>query len=264
MCVCVCVCVCVIVITVRVWADIGLWVAVCFLRKFLYLYKTTFARLTQSQAISQSIAFSSLSDQWERRKSTSFTFFIFQNSFFFYRKLPFPWPWWSKDLLVENLHTATHKPTSAQPVSALHSDQRDIHQIIACVAPCCVSSVSKSCEYVVSVEGAAYVVVEGVEDIGEVECEWGRTSVLLICAFRFLRLLFVLWSVKACPAILDRWFWVLALPLVVAPPNLQNQLTLTSEGAWNYHGFDRSLQNASVWGEGLEKYNPGKSVCKRD
>ena len=73
-----------------------------------------------------------------------------------------------------------------------------------------------------------------------------------------------LWSVKACPAILDRWFWVLALPLVVAPPNLQNQLTLTSEGAWNYHGFDRSLQNASVGGEGLEKYNPGKSVCKRD
>ena len=66
---------------------------------------------------------------------------------------------------------------------------------------------------------------------------------------------------KACPAILDRWFWVLALPLVVAPPNLQNQLTLTSEGAWNYHGFDRSLQNASVGGEGLEKCNPGKSVC---
>ena len=39
-----------------------------------------------------------------------------------------------------------------------------------------------------------------------------------------------LWSAKACPAILDRWIWVLALPLVVAPPNLQNQLTLTSEG----------------------------------
>ena len=49
-----------------------------------------------------------------------------------------------------------------------------------------------------------------------------------------------------------------------SPPNLQNQLTLTSEGVLNYHGFDRSLQNASVGGEGLEKYNPGKSVCKRD
>ena len=42
-----------------------------------------------------------------------------------------------------------------------------------------------------------------------------------------------------------------------------NQLTLTSEGALNYYGFDRSLQNASVGGDGLEKYNPGKSVCKR-
>ena len=73
-----------------------------------------------------------------------------------------------------------------------------------------------------------------------------------------------LWSVKACPATLDRWFWVLALPLVVGPPNLQNQLTLTSEVDLNYHGFDRSSQTASFGGEGLEKYNPGKSVCNRD
>ena len=27
-------------------------------------------------------------------------------------------------------HTATHKPTSAQPLSAPHSDQRDIHTYI--------------------------------------------------------------------------------------------------------------------------------------
>ena len=73
-----------------------------------------------------------------------------------------------------------------------------------------------------------------------------------------------LWSVKACPATLDRWFWVLALPLAVGPPNLQNQLTLTSEGTLNYYGFDRSSQNASFGGEGLEKYNPGKSVCNRE
>ena len=36
-------------------------------------------------------------------------------------------------------HTATHKPTSAQPLSAPHSDQRDthtyIHALIACGAP---------------------------------------------------------------------------------------------------------------------------------
>ena len=45
-------------------------------------YITTFARLTQSQAISQAIliAFSSLSDQWERRKS--FTFFHLSKLFF--------------------------------------------------------------------------------------------------------------------------------------------------------------------------------------
>ena len=58
------------------------------------MYITTFARLTQSRAISQSIAFSSLSDQWERRKS--FTFFHFSK--LLYTKLQFPLPWWSKDL----------------------------------------------------------------------------------------------------------------------------------------------------------------------
>ena len=56
----------------------------------------------------------------------------------------------------------------------------------------------------------------------------------------------------------------LALPLIVAPPKVQNQLTLTCEGTLKYYGFDRSSQSASVEGEGLEKYNPGKSVCKRD
>ena len=34
--------------------------------------------------------------------------------------------------------------------------------------------------------------------------------------------------------------------------------------ALNYYGFDRSSQNASLGGEGLEKYNPGKSVCNRE
>ena len=59
--------------------------------------KTTFARLTQSQAISQSfcvfISFTS------RRDTTFFHF----SKLFFYTKLPFPLPWWSKYLLVENL-----------------------------------------------------------------------------------------------------------------------------------------------------------------
>ena len=72
---------CVIVVTMRGWADDGFWVAVCFLAKIsLYRHtcKTTFARLTQPQAISQSIAFSSLSDQWQIR-----LFFIFRNSFLY-------------------------------------------------------------------------------------------------------------------------------------------------------------------------------------
>ena len=72
-------------ITLRRWADVGLWVAVCALAKIsLRRPRTTFAYLTQSQAISQSIAFSSLSDQREIR--TSFTSLIF-SILFFYRFL---------------------------------------------------------------------------------------------------------------------------------------------------------------------------------
>ena len=79
----------------RGWADVGLWVAVCFLTRISShrpTCKTTFARLTQSQAISQSFRVSSLSDQGD--------FFSFFETLF-YTKLPFPLPWWSKDLLVD-------------------------------------------------------------------------------------------------------------------------------------------------------------------
>ena len=55
----------------------------CVLAKFTFRRPTTtLARLTQSHAISQSIAFSSPSDQCKVR--TSFTFFVFLNSFFTY------------------------------------------------------------------------------------------------------------------------------------------------------------------------------------
>ena len=64
----------------RGWADVGLWVAVCFLAKISLhrpTCKTTFARLTQSQAISQSfrvfISFRSMRDT---------TFFHFSKLFF--------------------------------------------------------------------------------------------------------------------------------------------------------------------------------------
>ena len=64
------------------WADVGLWVAVCFLAKISLhrrTCKTTFARLTQSQAISQSFrAFIS----FRSRRDTTF-FFIFRNSFLY-------------------------------------------------------------------------------------------------------------------------------------------------------------------------------------
>ena len=72
----------------RGWADVGLWVAVCFLAKISShrpTCKTTFARLTQSQAISQSfrvfISFTS------RRDTTFFYFsklFFIQNYRFLY------------------------------------------------------------------------------------------------------------------------------------------------------------------------------------
>ena len=75
-----CMCMCVIVVTMRGWADVGLWVAVCFLAK-ISLHrpscKTTFARLTQSQAISQSFR---VFITFRSRRDT--TFFIFRNSFF--------------------------------------------------------------------------------------------------------------------------------------------------------------------------------------
>ena len=71
---------CVIVVIWAEWADVGLWVAVCFLAKISLqrpTCKTTFASLTQSQAISQSfrvfISFSSIRDT---------TFFHFSKLFF--------------------------------------------------------------------------------------------------------------------------------------------------------------------------------------
>ena len=92
------VCMCVIVVTMWGWADVGLWVAVCFLAKISShrpTYKTTFARLTQSQAILQSfrvfISFRSMRDT---------TFFSLLKTLF-YTNLPFPLPWWWKDLLVD-------------------------------------------------------------------------------------------------------------------------------------------------------------------
>ena len=90
------------------WADVGLWVAVCFLAKISLhrrTCKTTFARLTQSQAISQSFrAF--ISFRWRRDT----TFFSFLETLF-YTKLPFPLPWLSKDLLVDK-HAGGGQSTS--------------------------------------------------------------------------------------------------------------------------------------------------------
>ena len=75
------VCVCVIVVIWAESADVGLWVAVCFLAKISLhrpTCKTTFASLTQSQAISQSfrvfISFRSVRDT---------TFFHFSKLFLY-------------------------------------------------------------------------------------------------------------------------------------------------------------------------------------
>ena len=93
MCVCVYVCVCVSSWHMWVgWADVGLWVAVCFLASVLAKIslhrrtcKTTFARLTQSQAISQS--FRTFISFRSRRDTTFFSFFetlFIQNYRFLY------------------------------------------------------------------------------------------------------------------------------------------------------------------------------------
>ena len=105
------VCVCVIEVTIgaeRGWADVGLWVAVCFLAKISShrpTCKTTFARLTQSQAISQSFR---VFISFRSRRDTTF-FSIFET--LFHTKLPFPLPWWSKDLLVDK-HAGGGQSTS--------------------------------------------------------------------------------------------------------------------------------------------------------
>ena len=95
------VCVCVIVVIWAESADVGLWVAVCFLAKISLhrrTCKTTFASLTQSQAISQSfrvfISFRSVRD------TTFFHFsklFLIQNYRFLYhgdQKIS----WWTSKL----------------------------------------------------------------------------------------------------------------------------------------------------------------------
>ena len=66
----------------RGWADVGLWVAVCSLAKISSqrpTCKTTFARLTQSQAISQSFH---VFISFRSRRDTTF-FFIFWNCFLY-------------------------------------------------------------------------------------------------------------------------------------------------------------------------------------
>ena len=87
-----------LMVTMRGWADVGMWVAVCFLAKTSLhraTCKTAFARFTQSG----NLAVISRFHHWEIR-----LFFHFGN--FFYKKIPFPLPWWSKVLLVENLQVA--------------------------------------------------------------------------------------------------------------------------------------------------------------
>ena len=114
--VCVCVCVCVIVAQWVGWADVGLWVAVCFLAKISLhrsTCKTTFARLTQPQAISQSfcvfISFRSMRD------TTFFHFsklFLIQNYRFLYigdQKIS----WWAFQV------ASTSKSTCELPAGTL-------------------------------------------------------------------------------------------------------------------------------------------------
>ena len=111
MCVCVYVRVCVIVAQWVGWADVGLWVVLCFLAKISLhrsTCKTTFARLTQSRAISQSccvfISFTSVRD------TTFFHFsklFLIQNYRFLYhgdQKIS----WWTLQVAGSRLNFEIH------------------------------------------------------------------------------------------------------------------------------------------------------------
>ena len=76
-----CVCMCVIMVTMGGGADVALSVAVCFLAKISLhrpTCKTTFACLTQSQAIPQS--FREFITLTSMRKTNKFLFFHFRNS----------------------------------------------------------------------------------------------------------------------------------------------------------------------------------------
>ena len=81
---------CVVVVTMRGWADVGLWVALCFLAKISLhrpTCKTTFARFHHFQ----------IKERYD---------FFHCSKLIFCTKLPFPLPWWSKDLLVNKLQVA--------------------------------------------------------------------------------------------------------------------------------------------------------------
>ena len=81
-------CVCVIVAQWVGWADVGLWVAVCFLAKISLhrsTCKTTFPGLTQSQAISQSFrVFMSFRSMRDTTFFHSSKLFLIQNYRFLY------------------------------------------------------------------------------------------------------------------------------------------------------------------------------------
>ena len=90
------------------WADVGLWVAVCFRRRFLYIGVHVKPRLHAWHSHRESrshFALSSLSDEEDIR-----LFFSFLETLF-YTKLPFSLPWWSKDLLVDK-HAGGGQSTS--------------------------------------------------------------------------------------------------------------------------------------------------------
>ena len=95
------VCMCVIVVTMRGWADVGLWLAVGFLAKIPLhrpTWKITFARLTQSQPVSQS--FSVFVTFRSMRDTTFFHFsklFFIQNCRFLYHGDQKN-SWWSENL----------------------------------------------------------------------------------------------------------------------------------------------------------------------
>ena len=126
----------VIVVTMRGWSEVGLWIALCFLAK-ISVHKYILARLIDT--VTGNLAVNSVFITFRSMRETKkFHFFSFFKTLF-YTKLPFPLPWWSKDLLVKNLQVTggqlRNPPVQIRRDLWLHDLAIDQHPLCPNLAP---------------------------------------------------------------------------------------------------------------------------------